>query len=307
MVTWIDALARTRRQIAGVLSRVFSGRKKEDVSFEELEETLLLADVPVQLATKLVAEMEQAYAGLRVSRREMLRQILRDSLKGVGEGPFSWPPQPRPLVILVVGVNGSGKTTTSAKLARRALEAGLNPLLGAADTFRAAGVDQLKWWADHLDVESVAGAPNADAAAVAYDALDAAIARKKDALIVDTAGRMHTKQPLMQELQKVRGALNKRLPGAPHETWIVLDATLGQNALAQARVFHEAVPLTGAIVAKLDGSAKAGFVFGVTRDLGIPIRFAGLGESADSLAPFDPDEFVDALLGKEAETEPAGT
>ncbi|MBP7830266.1 MAG: signal recognition particle-docking protein FtsY [Kiritimatiellae bacterium] len=297
MVTWIDALARTRRQIAGALSRVFSGRKKEDVSFEELEETLLRADVPVHLATKLVAEMEQAYQGLRVSRREVLRTILRDSLKGAALEPFAWPAQPRPLVLLVVGVNGSGKTTTSAKLARHALRAGLQPLLGATDTFRAAGADQLKWWADHLDVEAVVGAPNADAAAVAYDALDAAIARKKDVLIVDTAGRMHTKQPLMQELQKVRGALNKRLPGAPHETWIVLDATLGQNALAQARVFHEAVPMTGAVVAKLDGSAKGGFVFGVARDLGIPIRFAGLGESADSLAPFDPDEFVNALLG----------
>lgn len=304
MVTWIDALARTRRQIAGALARVFSGRQKEDVSFEELEETLLRADVPVQLATKLVAEMEQAYKGLRVSRREVLRTILRDSLKSAAAGPFAWPPQPRPFVVLVVGVNGSGKTTTSAKLARHALRAGLQPLLGATDTFRAAGAEQLKWWGEHLGVESVAGAPNADAAAVAYDALDAAMARKKDVLIVDTAGRMHTKQPLMQELQKVRGALNKRLPGAPHETWIVLDATLGQNALAQARVFHEAVPMTGAVVAKLDGSAKGGFVFGVTRELGIPIRFAGLGESVDSLAPFDPEAFVDALLGEEV---PAAT
>ncbi|MBU1693091.1 MAG: signal recognition particle-docking protein FtsY [Verrucomicrobia bacterium] len=300
MVTWIDALARTRRQIAGALSRVFSGRAKEDVPFEELEETLLRADVPVSLATRLVAQIEEAYKGLRVSRRDMLRKILRDSLaRGAPTGPFAWPSQPRPVVVLVVGVNGSGKTTTSAKLAHHALRAGLKPLLGATDTFRAAGADQLKWWADKLGVESVAGAPHADAAAVAYDALDAAVARKADVLIVDTAGRMHTRQPLMKELQKVRTALNKRIPGAPHETWIVLDATLGQNALAQARVFHESVALTGAIVAKLDGSSKAGFVFGIAQELGIPVLFAGLGESAESLASFDPDEFVDALMGAE--------
>ena len=306
MVTWIDALARTRRQIAGALSRVFTGPKREDVPFEALEETLLLADVPVQLATHLVGQIEQAYGGLRVSRRDMLRTVLRDSLtRAAPAGPFTWPPQPRPLVVLVVGVNGSGKTTTSAKLAHHAVRAGLKPLLGATDTFRAAGADQLVCWANRLGVEVVAGAPHADAAAVAYDALDATVARKADVLIVDTAGRMHTRQPLMQELKKVSAALNKRVPGAPHETWIVLDATLGQNALAQARVFHESVALTGAIVAKLDGSSKAGFVFGITKELGIPVLFAGLGESAESLAPFDPDEFVDALLGAPASTEGA--
>ena len=299
MVTWIDALARTRRQIAGALSRLFTGRPRDAVPLEELEATLLGADVPVALVQKLMAQLEEAYRGLQVSRQDMLRTFLRNSLGD--SAPFTWPESPRPVVVLVVGVNGSGKTTTCAKLASRAAGAGLQPLLGATDTFRAAGAEQLAWWANKLGVDCVAGAPNADAASVAFDTLDAAAARKSDVVIIDTAGRMHTRQPLMRELQKVRGALHKRLPGAPHETWLVLDATLGQNALTQARVFHEAVPLTGVIIAKLDGSAKAGFVFSIAQELRLPVRFAGLGESADALAPFDAASFVDALLGVEEE------
>ncbi len=302
MATWIDALSRTRSQLGGVLRRLFapSAGSADRVTPEELEQRLLAADVPVRLAAELVEELERG-DGSRVPLAEMLRTTLLNSL-GAGS-PFEWRRGLRPLTLLVVGVNGSGKTTTCAKLAHQAMQAGLQPLLGATDTFRAAGADQLRLWAGRVGCDVVAGKEGADAAAVAFDSLDAAVSRNKDALIVDTAGRMHTKQPLMRELQKVRGALAKRLDGAPHETWVVLDATLGRNAVNQARVFHEAVPLTGAVVAKLDGSSKAGFVFSVTGELGIPIRFVGLGEGPDDLVPFDPGSFVDGLLGLDSKVE----
>jgi len=298
VVTWIDALARTRSRITGVLSRVLRGREKfDDVSLEELESILVSADLPARLASNLIGELDRSYTGLRVSRREMLRQLLTEVLKA--PSPFSWGGAGGPLVVLVVGVNGSGKTTTCAKLASLAMREGRKPILGATDTFRAAGSDQLRLWAERIGCDSVTGAAGADAAAVAFDTLEAALARSCDPVIVDTAGRMHTKKPLMQELQKVRNALGKKVPGAPHETWIVLDATLGQNAITQAAVFHESVPLTGAIIAKLDGSSKAGFAFAVAKELGIPIRFAGLGEGPDDLVPFDAAAFAQALVGGE--------
>ena len=190
----------------------------------------------------------------------------------------------------------SGKTTTAAKLAYQARLAGRKPLLGAADTWRAAGSRQLGIWAERIGCESVIGATGADAAAVAYDALDAAVARGCDLVLLDTAGRMHTREPLMRELQKVRAAMDKRLPGAPHHTWIVLDAMLGQNAVVQARQFHDLTPLTGVVATKLDGSSKGGFLFAVRQELDLPILFAGLGEGENDLAPFDPAGYVDALL-----------
>jgi fused signal recognition particle receptor len=295
VATWGEALARTRSQMGGIWRRLFApAEANEQVSPEELEQRLLAADVPVRLASELVEDLEQSRGG---SLPERLRKSL---LHALGTTPaFAWRGGPRPLTLLMVGVNGSGKTTTCAKLAHQAIRSGARPILGATDTFRAAGADQLRLWAANVGCDVVAGKEGSDAAAVAFDALDAAIARDRDALIVDTAGRMHTRQPLMKELEKVRGSLAKRLAGAPHETWVVLDATLGQNAVNQARVFHEAVPLTGAVIAKLDGSAKAGFVFSVTRELGIPVRFVGLGESREDLVPFDPGSFVDGLLGLE--------
>jgi fused signal recognition particle receptor len=230
----------------------------------------------------------------------MLHKGLVESLRA--PDVFTWPADKKPFSVLVVGVNGSGKTTTCAKLAHAAIRQGRQPLLAATDTFRAAGADQLKLWARDVGCDVVAGAPGADAAAVAFDALDAAVARGRDLVIVDTAGRMHTKEPLMKELQKVRGAMAKRIDGAPHETWIVLDATLGQNAVIQAKVFHEAVALTGVIISKLDGSSKAGFVFSINREMGIPIRFVGLGEKMDELVPFEADKFVGALMNSEVST-----
>lgn len=308
MVTWIHALAKTRRQFAGALARVFSrgdkGERVDAETIEELEAALLLADLPASLAAEFAAELERGYKGLRVDAREMLRQILTRKL---GNAPaYDWPRRDPFLSILIVGINGSGKTTTAAKLAALARNAGRRPLLGAADTFRAAGSEQLRIWAERIGCESVVGQTGADAAATAYDALVAAEARGCDVAIIDTAGRMHTKQPLMEELGKVRRAMAKKVEHAPHEIWLVLDASLGQNALVQARTFHAAVPLTGVVVAKLDGSAKAGFIFSITKDLGLPIRFVGLGEGVDDLAHFEPAAFVDALLGYESPYKESG-
>lgn len=299
MASWLSALSRTREKIAGAISRVFSlGRRLDQASVEELEAVLLQADVPLVIVTDVMERLNRIYRSGEGTPAAALRELL---IAEFGEQPsFSWQGAERPLSILLVGINGSGKTTTAAKLAHLARKDGQKALLGAADTFRAAGSDQLKLWASRLGVDVVGGATGADAAAVAFDAIAAAQSRGTDVLIVDTAGRMHTKQPLMVELQKVRRSLAKKMPSAPHETWIVLDASMGQNALNQARQFHEASPLSGVVITKLDGSAKAGFLFAIRRDLNLPIRFVGLGEQADDLVPFSPQEFVDALLGNES-------
>lgn len=304
MGSWFQALAKTRKTLSSALSGLL-GREEGATTdtLEDLEATLLSADVPVRLVGELLADLEATRA-----RHESLKDVLRrDLVRALGSSaPFLWKRGTKPLTVLIVGVNGSGKTTTTAKLAWRVKQEGLRPLLGAGDTFRAAGADQLRLWADRVGSDVVAGATGGDAAAVAFDAVDAAVSRGSDVLLLDTAGRMHTKKPLMQELDKVRRAMSKRLAGAPHETWIVLDATIGQNALAQARMFHEIYPLTGVVVAKLDGSAKAGFLFAVTKELGVPVRFAGLGEQQEDLVPFDSEAFVDALLGVESAAGRAG-
>lgn len=300
MNTWLQALARTRRQIAGAFARLFSrsGGALDEASLDELEATLILADVPAKLASEFRSEIETTKGWSNTGPRDRLRATLVNALGPAA--PYEWPRKDPLLTILIVGVNGSGKTTTCAKLAHLAKLAGRRPLLGAADTFRAAGSDQLRLWAERIGTEVVVGRTGADAAATAYDALAAAEARGCDVAIVDTAGRMHTKTPLMEELTKVRRSMAKRIADAPHEIWLVLDASIGQNAISQARLFHEVAPLTGVVIAKLDGSAKAGFVFAITRELGLPIRYVGLGEGMEDLAPFDALAFVDALLGSEA-------
>ncbi len=264
-------------------------------SWDDVEETLIAGDVGAALAMDVVegARRRRDPAGAEAAVRAELAGLLvaRDT---------HWQPRPaapdQPAVVLVVGVNGTGKTTTIGKLASRYTHEGRTVLLAAADTFRAAAIDQLLIWADRAGVQVVSHAPGADPGAVVYDALDAAVARGADLVIADTAGRLHTKANLMDELTKIRRIVDKRLPGAQPETLFVLDATTGQNGLHQAQAFHEAVGLTGIVLTKLDSTAKGGIVFAIEHDLGVPVRFVGVGEQAGDLLPFDPDAFVAALF-----------
>ena len=298
MNSWFKALGRTRQQFSTSLSRLL-GRSAavDEATLEELETRLIQADLPVKLSHEIMETLRSEGVSKGTTGIQTIRQKLLDVL---GEpAVYDFTGDARPQCIIMIGINGSGKTTSSAKLAALVMKKKLQPILGAADTFRAAGSSQLKLWADKIGCEVVTGVMGADSAAVAYDTMDAAIARQADVVIIDTAGRMHTKLPLMDELEKTVRAIGKRFSGAPHHAWIVLDASMGQNAIHQARTFHQRVPLSGAIISKLDGSSKGGFVFSIRQELGVPIRYVGLGEGQDDLAPFDPVEFVDALLGIE--------
>ncbi len=267
----------------------------DDADWDEIEEILITGDVGAAFSMDLV---ERARKRKNVTAEVAVREELAGLL--TARDAAHWEPTPAteggPGIVLVVGVNGTGKTTTIGKLAARERANGRRVVLAAADTFRAAAIDQLRIWAQRTDSEIVAHAPNADPAAVVFDALDAAIARHADLLIADTAGRLHTKSNLMDELSKVRRVIDKRLPGAKVETFFVLDATTGQNGLAQAKAFHEAVGLTGVVLTKLDSTAKGGIVFAIERELGVPVRFVGVGEKAEDLLPFDPESFVAALF-----------
>ena len=299
MASWLSALKRSRDTLGESLANVFSRRNLDhEQSLEDLEEALLAADLAPRLAMELIEGL-QGDAKLSVEeKREKLRASLLSALPAVPPLPV---PAEGPLVVLIVGVNGSGKTTTTAKLAHRFQRDGKRALLAAADTFRAAGSDQLVLWANKLGCPVVSGKTGSDAASVAFDAVKSACARKSDVVFIDTAGRMHTKKPLMLELEKIQRSLSKAVPDAPHATWIVLDASLGQNAVAQARYFHEMVPLTGVVITKLDGSSRAGFLFSVYQELKVPVYFAGLGEGEDDLEVFDPESFVNALIADSEE------
>ncbi|HEU0237424.1 MAG TPA: signal recognition particle-docking protein FtsY [Candidatus Limnocylindrales bacterium] len=287
-------LQRTR---GGFMARLrgLLGGGPDGPSWDDVEETLIAGDVGAGLAMEIVerARGRRDPAGAEAAVRAELGALLapRDAV---------WSPRPSvtggPAVVLVVGVNGTGKTTTIGKLAARYRAEGRSVLLAAADTFRAAAIDQLRIWADRAGVPVVAHAPGADPGAVVFDALDAAVARGADLVIADTAGRLHTKSNLMDELAKVRRVIDKRLPGAEPETLFVLDATTGQNGLAQAKAFHESVGLTGIVLTKLDSTAKGGIVFAIEGSIGVPVRFVGVGERAEDLVPFDPDGFVAALF-----------
>jgi len=263
--------------------------------WDEIEETLITGDVGAALSMDIV---ERARRRRDVTAEAAVRQELASLL--APRDAAHWEPVPAldgaPAIVLVVGVNGTGKTTTIGKLAARERANGRRVVLAAADTFRAAAIDQLRIWAQRTNSEIVAHAPNADPAAVVFDAIDAAVARGADIVIADTAGRLHTKSNLMEELAKVRRVIDKRLPGARVETFFVLDATTGQNGLAQAKAFHEAVGLTGVVLTKLDSTAKGGIVFAIEKELGVPVRFVGVGEKAEDLLPFDPEAFVQALF-----------
>ncbi len=291
-----DSLARTRQTVFGRIVTLLGQNEVSEATFDELEMNLIQADLGAALADEIVAGLERRAETDGIVRAEGLKAALRAELRAQLGEPRPLQLKASPAVILLVGVNGSGKTTTAAKLARYFQLRKRAVMLAAADTFRAAAVDQLQIWGERLSLPVVAGQPNADPGAVAHDALAAAKARKMDVLIVDTAGRLQTKYNLMEELRKVRGVIAKFEPGAPHETLLVLDAVTGQNALSQARAFKEAVGVTGVILAKLDGSAKGGMAFAIRRELGLPICFAGTGEQFEDFEVFDPDKFVAGLL-----------
>jgi fused signal recognition particle receptor len=264
----------------------------------ELEELLYTSDLgPV--APLVTSELARAHKRGEIRGesdvRDALRKLLRERLaQEKSEIVFT----AKPTVILVVGVNGSGKTTSIAKLAHRFQKQGQRVLLGAGDTFRAAAADQLEIWAQRNGAEIVRAKPGSDPASVAFDAVDTGIARGADVVIVDTAGRLHTQRNLMDELHKVRRVIERRLPGAPHETWLVLDATNGQNAIQQAKLFTSAVEVTGLVIAKLDGTARGGAIFGIKDALRLPVRYIGTGEDLEMLEVFDPEAFVDAIVGE---------
>ncbi len=266
-------------------------------TWDELEALLIQADVGIETTAEVIASLQRVVRDQGLTRAYELYAALRSDLRSrlMPAPVMDW--SAKPSVILMVGVNGSGKTTTIAKLGKRFVDEGRSILFGAADTFRAAAVDQLQVWGDRLKVEVVAGAPESDPGAVAFNAVQAGVARKVDLILIDTAGRLHTRFNLMEELKKVYRVVGKALEGAPHQVWLVLDATTGQNALHQARAFKDAVKVNGVILSKLDSSARGGMAFAIQRELGLPILFAGLGEKPEDLQPFDAGAFVDGILG----------
>ncbi len=271
--------------------------KLTGATLEELEAALLGADLGTAMTRQIVAAVKKAYETQGRSGLEIFAIAEREVQSSLAAGQPELRRQPDGLtVVSIVGVNGTGKTTTAAKLAHLLQSGGQSVLLGACDTFRAAAIEQIQLWGQKLNVPVVAGSYHADPAAVAHDAVVAARARHADYLLVDTAGRLHTKHNLMQELQKVHRVIDRKLPGAPHETLLVLDATTGMNALNQAREFHKAVKVTGLVITKLDGTSKGGMVVAIQKELGLPIKFVGLGEKPDDLQPFDPKPFAEALF-----------
>lgn len=289
-------LARTARLLD---VRSWFGRKVDQTFLEKLEATLIQADVGVKATDRIIDRVREAYSDRVVDEdlvgfvKSEMKALLRDDRPG----DLAWSGS-KPTVILVAGVNGSGKTTSIAKLAQRLKDEGKSILLGACDTFRAAAADQLSIWAERAGADIVRGAPGADPASVAHDACDRALARGVDVLIIDTAGRLHTQEHLMRELEKVRNVIGRKIPGAPHEALLVLDATNGQNAIRQAEVFTKAIQCTGVILTKLDGTAKGGVVVAVRQSVNLPIKFVGVGEAIDDLQPFDEDAFVESLFAR---------
>ena len=293
------ALTKAGSTLGNKIRSLFQGSIDEE-TLEGLEQLFYEADLGVQTSIELTEKVKEMYRenpslegnSLIAALREEIVNILKknekpqvETQKGSG-----------PLVILVVGVNGNGKTTSVAKIAKRHSDQGNKVIIAATDTFRAAGIEQLDIWAQRLNVDIVKGAPKSDPAAVAYDAVSAALARGADVVIIDTAGRLHTRDDLMKELEKIRKACNKVIPNSPHETFLVLDATIGQNAIDQAKIFNQFTPITGLLLTKLDGTAKGGIVINIQTQLGIPVKFVGTGEGIEDLQPFEAETFVRALL-----------
>jgi fused signal recognition particle receptor len=290
-------LTRTREKFVASLKSMLTGRQLDEGLLEELEGRLIQADLGVVASRKICQDLQAAYKDKRIARGEDVLPFLKAELKKC------WPPSDLgvhfaasgPTVILVAGVNGSGKTTSVAKLAWQFQQDGKRVVLAAADTFRAAAVEQLTIWAQRIGVDIIKGG-GSDPGAVVFDACDAARARQADVLLVDTAGRLHTQDHLMRELTKVRDVVARKIPGAPHEVLLVLDATTGQNAINQAKAFTAAVDVTGIFLAKLDGTAKGGIVVAIRNEVNLPVKFVGIGETYEDVEPFDPDQFVEALF-----------
>ncbi len=293
---WRDGLAKSSKGAFGRLAGLLGATEIRADTWDALEALLIQADLGMDTAADVIASLKRTVNERGLTRADELRQALREELRSrlTVVPPLVW--NVTPAVVLVVGVNGSGKTTTIGKLGQRFQAEGRSVIFAAADTFRAAAAEQLEVWGQRLKIEVVAGAPESDPGAVAYNAVQAGMARKVDIVLVDTAGRLHTRFNLMEELKKVHRVVGKAMSGAPHAVWLVLDATTGQNALQQARAFSTAVKVSGVILAKLDSSARGGMAFAIQRELSLPILFAGLGERPEDLQPFDPDAFVDGII-----------
>ncbi|HEY9087445.1 MAG TPA: signal recognition particle-docking protein FtsY [Anaerolineaceae bacterium] len=294
---WKDGLARTSKATFGRLATALGATEITEETWDELEAILVQADLGVDTTQGVIKSMQRIVDDEGIIRSsDMLEALRRELLNRLEQTPKVDLSQNQPAVVLLVGVNGSGKTTTAAKLGRQFANQGKKVLLAAADTYRAAAIDQLQVWGDRLNLPVIAGQPNSDPGAVAYDAVQSAIARKTDILLIDTAGRLHTRFNLMEELKKVHRVVGKAMPGAPHAVWLVLDATTGQNALNQAKAFRDAVKINGVILAKLDSSARGGMAFAIKTELGLPILYAGLGEKPEDLQVFDREAFVNGIF-----------
>lgn len=294
----VAGLTKTRDQIVSGMDSVFSGFSKIDDDFyEELEETLIMGDLGVKTTMEIIGELKKKVKELHVKEPIECRQLVIDSIKEqMNTGDTAYQFENRTSVVFVIGVNGVGKTTTIGKLAGKFHDQHKKVILAAADTFRAAAGEQLKEWANRAEVEMIGGQEGADPASVVYDAVAAAKARKADILLCDTAGRLHNKKNLMEELRKINRVIDREYPEAFRETLVVLDATTGQNALAQAKEFNEVADITGVILTKMDGTAKGGIAVAIQAELGIPVKYIGVGETIEDLQKFDPDEFVNALF-----------
>lgn len=295
---WKEGLAKTSKAKFGQIASLFGATEITDDTFEDLEALLIQADLGIETSESILEALWEREQSQGMTRTDQLERALREELRKRLPTPPEMTFPVKPTVILVVGVNGSGKTTSIAKLGHRLTQDGKKVVLGAADTYRAAAIDQLQIWADRVNLPVIAGQPGGDAGAVAYDTVSSALSRKSDVAIIDTAGRLHTRFNLMEELKKIYRVTGKAMPGAPHHVWLVMDATTGQNALQQAKAFKNAVNVTAVILAKLDSSARGGMAFAIQDELKLPILYAGLGEGLDDLQPFDPDAFVNGILGE---------
>jgi len=295
---WRSGLAKTSKTAFGRLASILGATEITQDTWDDLETLLVQADMGIETATDILESLQRVVRTEGLTRSGDLWDAIQTELRSRLNvpPPFDW--TDKPSVIMMVGVNGSGKTTSIAKLGQRFLLEGKTLLFGAADTFRAAAVDQLEIWGDRLGVDVIAGAPESDPGAVAFNTVRAGVARNVDLILIDTAGRLQTKFNLMEELKKIHRVIGKALPGAPHAVWLVLDATTGQNAMGQAKAFKEAMDITGVILSKLDTSARGGMTFAIQRDLGLPILFAGLGENTEDLALFDPDAFIQGIMNQ---------